>query len=555
MADEVFRTFTTDDAIVIREAADGSDGRTIEGYAVLFDRKSEVEPGVFEMIRKGALTPFRGKVHLRSKHLAMGGVEIGMVELEEDDKGLKIRARISNTVAGNDALELIRDKVLTDLSVGFYEKPGYVSVDSTNTRIVNRGDLFEVALTHQAAHVGAMVTAIREVGQEPTELEGHTMPDTELVEVRESLRTLTEAHEDVTRQLATMRSNQSPLVADQFAVARQFTSAGEWLKALVDPATRTEAMKVNGEIKTAIRAFNGTKMADTVTAIAPTAWIADAIRIVSDNSIAVDRFRRAPLPSTGNVMEYLTFGASTLQVQEQAAEGDVLAFGKLSLDSASTGLKTYGGYTSFSFQAIQRSPVNIVDMAYSLLTREAAKRRNAAVVAKLINGGAYSGVAVGNTAPATFDAWLSVLVAQKMAQQTNGLGLPVDSYLVSADVYTTLLGVKDSAGNRLLTPPGLVLGGLTGYAGTASLPTGTSGGLPAGFGGDLLGIPVYVEPLLSAATMLAVARDAAVVFGDDNPTRLGPDNDITTLTSEISVYFEMGAATQFASGIQKFTLS
>lgn len=552
MPDQVYRTYESPDSIVIRDEAEG-DGRTIDGYAVLFDVPSEVEPGVFEIVRKGALKPYRGRVYLRDKHGPLGGVEIGMVETTEDDKGLKISARISDTTHGRDALQLIRDKVIQDLSIGYYEAPGYVSVDKENRRIVNRGDLFEVALSHQGAHQGAQITAIREVGQEPATKEGTNMPDTDIEELRAEVVSLREANEMNERRLATF-TLPTQVAPNPFPVASQFRSAGEWLKAVADPATREDALKVNTEVKeyaARTRDFAGTTTADTNGSFGPTTWLADAIRIVADNSIAVDRFRRAPLPTTGLHADYLTFGDSTLQVQEQENEGDTLAFGKLNLDADSTDFKTYGGYTSFSFQAIRKSPVNIVDTAYSLLTREASKRRNAALVAKLLNGVAYSGVEVGNDAPGNYDEWISVLVAQKMAQASTGLGLPVDSYLVSSDVYTQLIGVKDDDGNRLMALPGVNYGANIGNAGTMAYPAGQSGGFPAGFGGSILGVPVFVEPALDGGTFLSIAKDAAVVFGDDSVTRLGPDQDITNLTSEISVYFEMGAATQFPDGIQK----
>jgi HK97 family phage prohead protease len=502
-------------------------GRTVIGVAVPWGETAEIMPGVKERIERGA---FDGSEHvlLRTEH----GTTIGSVQFRETDTGVEIEAPISRTASGDEAVTLIEDKVWDKLSVGFQALEGGTRVEEDGTYVRTKARLLEVSLTGIPSYLKT-TASLREAGHEEPVEKGDNMPDTDVVQLRAEVTELRQANEDFVRRLEALPTNQTPATIP----GAQFRSAGEWLKALVDPASREEAMKVVTET----RAFLGTALATDTDVKGPT-WLADAIRIVNDLSVAIGCFRNAPLPGTGMSMEYLKFGESSLQVQVQSEEGQTLSFGKLSLDTDSASIATYGGYSSLSFQAIRRAPIDVLNTTYELLARQAAIRSNRVFVSLLSGAvtGSYQAVTRHGSATPSIDQWVDSYIDSQIALTDTGLGLPAEGILVSTDVYRTMLRVRDGD-YRLVSLPGMTGSGSTSL-GTVNL----SGG---GVGGTVLGFTVRVEPGLPAGTNLMYNRAAATVWGDRTPTRLGPDEDITNLTSEVSVYFLQSQAVQFPTGI------
>ncbi|HEU4752056.1 MAG TPA: HK97 family phage prohead protease [Armatimonadota bacterium] len=74
------------------------------------------------------------------------GVPIGKpVEAYEDEKGLFVRGRISDTAAGRDCLTLMRDGVVQKLSIG-YETEGYQVLSEEQARVLLGDAGYEAAL-------------------------------------------------------------------------------------------------------------------------------------------------------------------------------------------------------------------------------------------------------------------------------------------------------------------------------------------------------------------------------------------------------------------------
>jgi HK97 family phage prohead protease len=146
--------------------ADG-DGRTIVGIAVPYDREQRINAGLVEVFRKGVfrdVTRAANRVKLLYQHKADAPIGRATM-LEERDGGLYGEFRISKTEAGDEALELIRDGVLSNLSVGFQPLK-----DEKREGIVNRlkAHLAEVSLvTFGAYGDAAAITAVRQEIEKP----------------------------------------------------------------------------------------------------------------------------------------------------------------------------------------------------------------------------------------------------------------------------------------------------------------------------------------------------------------------------------------------------
>lgn len=160
------RTFEIDDFDV--ERAESGDGRMLTmqavPYGVTIDVPSE---GIREQFVHGAFAhqlPALHRVQGTYLHQSQGGEVIGRLHSGEDlPTGLRVTMRVSNTQRGNDTLELVRDKAITQVSIGFRAKqhPTWARViNGVTTR--TKAEMFEVALVPSGAYGrNATVTGVR----------------------------------------------------------------------------------------------------------------------------------------------------------------------------------------------------------------------------------------------------------------------------------------------------------------------------------------------------------------------------------------------------------
>lgn len=139
-------------------------GRSFEGYAAAFgniDRTDDViHPGAFAktIVERGS------KIKLLWQHAT--DEPIGRpLELREDGRGLFFRGLISDTARGRDALALLKDRALFEMSIG-YEVPLGGSdyskgADGKLIRNLREIKLWEVSLVTFPANEGAVVTAVK----------------------------------------------------------------------------------------------------------------------------------------------------------------------------------------------------------------------------------------------------------------------------------------------------------------------------------------------------------------------------------------------------------
>jgi HK97 family phage prohead protease len=152
------------DEFEIREDASGMH---LEGYAALFDSRSENLGGFTETIQAGA---FRSSLRARNdiKFLwnhdtgaVLGSTRAGTLTLTEDERGLRVSADIANTSYGRDAAELVRRGDVTGFSFGFsMPARGGDSWNAEGTeRVLKSVRLHEVSLTAFPAYSGTAGTA------------------------------------------------------------------------------------------------------------------------------------------------------------------------------------------------------------------------------------------------------------------------------------------------------------------------------------------------------------------------------------------------------------
>lgn len=147
------------------EIRDDGDGMTFEGYAAVFDSPSEPLPFT-ERIAPGA---FRGSLKQRNdiKILwnhdtgsVLGSTRAGTLQLTEDERGLRVSAKLPNTSLGRDTAELIRRGDVDAMSFGFSIPRNGDSWNADGTeRTLKQVRLHEVSIVAFPAYTATAGTA------------------------------------------------------------------------------------------------------------------------------------------------------------------------------------------------------------------------------------------------------------------------------------------------------------------------------------------------------------------------------------------------------------
>lgn len=464
--------------------------REVSGMAVPYNDTIDIGGGWSERFESGAVN-LDSDVKLFRDHKEIIGK---VTELRDEEDGLWITAKVSDTALGNETLELVKDGAIRSFSVGFVP----VKDEKLNKTIIRKKvDLKEVSLVAFPAYSNASVTEVREEVKEEIKME-NTTPDYDaaIAEVRDHAVALE-------RRLDVLST---PAVAT--ASAPQYRSYGEFVKSVA--AGKEEAITLH-------RDFTGGVLDDS---ILKNAWVSDTVRILNAGRPTYSVLSSAALPADGMNVEYPVLATNTVDIAEQAAEADELAYGKITLTSATAPIKTYGGWTDMSRQVIERSSVAYVDTAFRAMIAQYSKKTNAVAKAALTANG-------GSMNTATVSAWdadeILGALADSATKVNNDTGRALEFILASSDVFKALAKTVDASGRPILSNVGNT--------------SNTFGSInPVGLTGNIFGLPIVVDPSLSAGT-LYIGNSAALTTYESAgaPFRLN-DEDITNLTQKFSVY-------------------
>ena len=486
--------------------------RTITGLAVPYGQDANIGGSYVERFAPGAIDSVEDVKLFYGHETPIGVVVAG----RDTEGGYEITAKVSETSLGNDVLTLMRDGALNKFSVGFIP----VSQEQDGSTITRtKVSLKEVSVVPFPAYAGASITEVRE--ESPSEPEIIKESESELENnIELDVRSVQDEVAELRREIATISTPTA--VA---APVASYRNAGEYAKALL--AREDEAVAL-------FRA--ATTTADTV---ALPAFIGQINDLIVNNRPSLNSFSSAALPASGMTVEYAHVSANTLAVGVQDPENEALSFGNIAIDTVSSPVVTYGGYTSMSRQVVERSTVNFVDTAIRALAIQYAKATNAAVVAKL-NSLSFTGKvfdADGGTAASLIEG-----IAGGAAYINNATGLNPEFILCAPDAYITMMKVAGSDGRPVVNVDGAGVNNI----GSANVP---------GLRGQLLGLPVIVDAqLASGVVYLANSAALQTLESAGAPVRL-QDADITTLTDSISVYGYIATTVPFEGAIVKLDVT
>ncbi|RYQ66074.1 phage capsid protein [Bifidobacterium pseudolongum subsp. globosum] len=499
----------------LREAESG-DGLTLTGIAVPFNQRYDLYDDVSETFDPDCDFGTR-TVKVAREH----GELIGRaIELEARDDGLHITARLSDTAAGRETAQLVRDGVYDAFSVGF--KPVSHTIEQTEGRtLIHRREveLVEVSVTGIPAYPGAAIESQRTLTS--------TNDKEQIMDTEENTTMAGQiaALDSEVRDIKTMLARDTGTAAAP--TGAQYRSAGDYLKALAA-----------GEEQAVTLMRDSTNLITTAQAGDNVTWIADQLKLIEQRRKVTNLLSHAALPASGMSLEYNVITSQAMKVGEQAAEGDALQFGKVEFGTKSAPVKTYGGYTKLSRQVIERSTVPMLNTALRALLLEYAKATENAVrtalYAQITAAMATNKLTAAKTLAAmTPNDWVKVIMDAAEAADTNNVAL--GTLAVAKDVALAIASLTDT-GSRFLDISGKGNDTLGSFDVT-------------GIVGNLLRVPVQILPNAAAGTAAFIDPSAITVWESGGPTQL-TDGDPITLTEAYSVYGYMAVGVTEPNGIQ-----
>jgi len=437
-----------------------------------------------------------------------------ILEGRDTEAGFEIRAMISDTPRGQEAYTLLKDGVINKFSVGF------MPIEQTRDgSLVTRTlvDLKEVSLVSFPAFQGANVAEVREeLTVAEVVADSIQTKETNMSENMElDVRAVQDEVAEIRRELELVKT---PTIAIN-AFETKFRSQGEYAKALV-----------SGD-QDAVELFRATS-ADA--ALRP-AFVGYINNLINSGRPTLNAFNIQALPATGLTVEYAQVNTNTIAIGKQTTENTALSTGDVALTTVSVPVATYGGFTNISKQAIERSTVNYLDVAFQAMSLAYAKKMNVDFVATLA-ALSYTGKTVDCS---TLTAAVVIEgIANGAAIIYNNTGLFPEFIVAGTVAYRRLVSVVDTSGRPILTQDGAGVNNI----GSAQV---------AGLKGSILGLPIIVDPAMDSKTAY-LANSAAVTTYESagTPTRLS-ESDVTKLQDTYSVYGYAAFAVPFAGAIVK----
>jgi HK97 family phage prohead protease len=435
-----------------------------------------------------------------------------IIEGRHTEAGFEIRATISKTQRGLDAITLLDDGVINRFSVGFIMDDH--KLDDNRNRVVTSARVIETSLVSRPWYDGAVITEVRDNDTDPEtpdsaipqeETMEPTVPtDSDLAEVRESIQMLE-------REIAGINKVEAP--------APSYRSAGHFLADIVKGDETA--------VKIYDRVYTGATTADSVT----TPIDVDLIRLVEAANPLGAVFGTGVTPPTGMVITFAQVDGTTDGTATQAAEGDDLGYSELRLETKTENIITVGNYAELSRQVIDRSSVDYLNSVLRMQAIQLGK----ALAGQLRT--AYKAVvtaqkAAGNEVTLsanTYDGWVGAL-ADAAATYFEPNGVQIDALIVDKLTFKQLLALDG-------TPVISFAGENLGAVGSANV---------SGLRGSIAGIPIVVDASLhptnqdecAFVSSLALRQytSGALRLSQDNAINLSEAFSLSTYTATADEY-------------------
>ena len=493
-------TVTSDRQLAVEVRAKDDAGRTFTGIGVPYDEEIDLW-GIRERFERGSveLNPDGVPSLVLWRH----DEPIGRITAGRDtDAGFEIDGALSDTERGREVATLLRDGVISRLSIGFRPEEYRIETnedDDTETVIHTRVRAHEFSLVPFPAYSTATVTKVRHRPTDPPQQEDTMPTDTLTREDLDALsETVTDKLSDIERRFSEYTAGPG---ADELAArAEEFASFGEWVAAIANDRS--------ADHERAVELYRDVTTSDVPSKLVNTpGFIGDLTKRITERRRWTSRFKSRALPAKGMSVDYIKT-LLTATVAEQTAELEALAKGAgFSVTPASAPVRTFGGAETVSRQVIDRSEAWALTGMFEAFGIQYARETEAAtkayIIAKLdeilASGEPDSTVEV----PEAFGAfdWIDAIVDSAGLFEDRGYQL--QELAVSPDVFKRLAAEAGTDGRPLLTVSSSGTG--SNVVGAANLPAGS---------GELLRVPVSV---LHGSTGRALFYDTVAIETLESP--------------------------------------
>ena len=165
--------------VLVRGSDTGTDGRTLQIRAVPWDTETQIGSAMWESFQRGAFDPQMRAAHrvpLTLGHPPARGPDVvpmtdrlvgRLVTMDNTDDGLVVQARMATSSVANEALALVNDGMIDQVSVGFIPIKTSTQQRATGGKLYRRESarldhLALLGLTEGAYGEGAKILSVRE---------------------------------------------------------------------------------------------------------------------------------------------------------------------------------------------------------------------------------------------------------------------------------------------------------------------------------------------------------------------------------------------------------
>jgi uncharacterized protein len=426
--------FTPTHQITIDAAADETaPRRSFSGIAVEYDVPAIVSDGTAVMFKKGSL-PIDGrkpKLYLQHQSDQIIGQ---VVERTEVDNAMLFVAKVSQTRLGDEAMTLIADGTLSEVSVGVQvEKFSY---NDEGVMIIEKASWQELSVVSQPAFESSVITQIAASNDESIP---QTEPETDVVS--ELSQEKDENPMSETKENLTVEASEK--VDKLWASARKETklpTAAEYISAFCVGGDKFQAMRET------IRAAAPDVITTDIPGILPLPIVQPTYNNFQGRRPVVDAVGARAMPQSGKVFIRPKVTTHT-SISAQASENASLDDGTFVVTDEQVTKGTFGGYVTLSEQSIDWSTPEVIGLVLDDMARIYANATDNKAADDLKTGATVT-AAFGNDAtdPAQWSSFIST-AAQTILSGSNG-NLPTHLF-VSPNMWGYLLGLVDTSDRPL----------------------------------------------------------------------------------------------------------
>lgn len=463
-------------------APDGTPRRTLTGIAAPYNVVARVSDGTEIMLAPGSLPEDGKNPKLYMYHDSTQPV--GLVTARQDTpEGMLFEARISSTVAGDEALTLATDGVLDSVSVGISATE--FSYNEDGVMVITQAEWQELSLVPQPAFAGATIEKVlASIHQNPDTLDNN--PDITEVEETEDMEK-TPAPEVV--EAAAIPT--APVFA---AAKRDFVlpTAGEFMAAFhIGGDTFANMNKAVADYtaskRTPLQAAAGDVLTTDTLGLLSTVVLGPLVQDLNFLRPVVEAVGARAYPDNGQQKTFIRPTITThTSVAAQANELAATSATTMVIASNSVSKTTLAGQVTLSQQDIDFTNPAAMQLILNDLMGEYMIASDNLCADNLLTAATSSGVWDGTVA----DLYKSIFdSANDISSGRNWL--PTHLF-VSVDVWSQLGQLVDSTG-RAIFP--LIANGLSGQNAAGSLNATSWNGNP-------LGLQLVVDSNFAAKTMI-----------------------------------------------------